>query len=153
MLADTLLTIHSWLRWLLLVGTVVVFGRSLIGFARGADFTIGDRRLRSALVGVFDLQLLLGLSLFFSSGITPHSGEAFKAAMKNDVMRFFAVEHETAALLAIVTAHVTAVRARRAPNDRVSHRRWLVGSLVLLVLLAVTIPWPFLPYGRPLFRF
>jgi hypothetical protein len=44
------------------------------------------------------------------------------------------------------------VRSKRAAGP-LRHRRVFISTLVALALILIAIPWPFLPYGRPLLRF
>lgn len=147
------LVLHSWVRWLIVVGAVVALVRALRGWSGDRPWEAGDRVPLVATVGMLDLQLLVGLLLYFVlSPMTPGSFEALGASMKSSVTRFWAVEHGFGMLLAVVAAHVTSVRVRRAPDAR-KHRTAAIGIIVMLVLLAASMPWPFLPYGRPLVRF
>jgi hypothetical protein len=67
-------------------------------------------------------------------------------------VRFFAVEHALGMIAAVAVAHVMAVRSRRATVPAVRQRTWALGAIGALALIALAIPWPFLSYGRPLFR-
>jgi uncharacterized membrane protein HdeD (DUF308 family) len=144
------LILHSWIRWAALVAgvgaTVAAFGdRSPEGGA--AD------RWGFALVMALDLQLLLGLLLYFAvspnmAAIRDHFGEA----MQNRGLRFWAVEHVTMMLAAVVLAHVGRVLARKAPTPGAKRSRLLVCFGLSTILMLAGIPWPGLPYGRPLFR-
>jgi len=62
-----------------------------------------------------DLQLLLGLVLYFVlSPFTTQALNDFGAAMRNAPLRFFAVEHVTLMLAAVILVHVGRVLARKA---------------------------------------
>ena len=122
------LFVHSWWRWVVLALMLAVLLR-------------GDGRLRVAMVGAVDVQLLLGLSLYlFLSPFT----KAFFAAptMKQPHLRFFGVEHIFGMLVAVTLVHVGS-RKRR-------HLRGF--TLAALLIMLASIPWPFLVYGRPLWR-
>ena len=69
------------------------------------------------------------------------------AAMKQHDLRFFAVEHVTLMLLAVILAHVGSFRIKRALTDAGRYRNmlgWYIGSLVLIL--------GGMPWFRPLFR-
>jgi hypothetical protein len=68
------------------------------------------------------------------------------------VLRFFAVEHITGMLVVVVVAHLGRVKTQRPQQASARHRAAAIwyGAAVLIAL--VSIPWPFLPYGRPLLR-
>ncbi|HWE31463.1 MAG TPA: hypothetical protein VHB97_25850, partial [Polyangia bacterium] len=65
--------------------------------------------------------------------------------------RFFGVEHETAMLLAFVTAHVGRVLSRRAPDPR-KQRILRATMFIFFALVLWAIPWPWRAFGRPLLR-
>ena len=121
---------------------------------------LGSRRARAApivwglvLMISLDVQLLLGVLLYVA--LSPFTAEAmrdFGAAMKNPGLRFFAVEHVTLMLGAIILAHVGRVMARKAKTADARRMRLLMcfGLATLLMLLAI--PWPGMASGRPLFR-
>jgi hypothetical protein len=143
------LLLHSWVRWAALVAGVG---------ATGATF--GDRssngasdRWGFALVTALDLQMLLGLLLYFvvSPNMAAIRGH-FDAAMHDRVARFWAVEHVTMMVAAVVLAHVGRVLARKAPTPAAKRTRLLVCFGLSTLLMFAGVPWPGSPYGRPLFR-
>ncbi len=151
-LYELVLFSHSWLRWLILALTLFLIIRAVLVSGAGRPLSTSDDRLFTALVGMVDLQMLLGLSLYF--GLSPLVKAAlsdFSSAMREPALRFVAVEHVVAMFLAVVILHVGRVRTRRADEAvRARHaRRWLIGFAVFAL---AGIPWPFLPYGRPLLR-
>jgi uncharacterized membrane protein YozB (DUF420 family) len=149
-----LLFIHSWLRWALLALAVVVLFRSIARGRTGAPWTTSDRTLTVMFTAVLDTQVLLGFGLYFgASPFTPRTMEAFRAAMKVSYLRFFAVEHIFAMIFALVAAHVGVASAKRAEDDPTRYKRIAMGVAVALLAIAAGIPWPGMPYARPLFRF
>ncbi len=149
-----LLFIHSWLRWGVVALAFVLLFRAFTRGRGGAPWTSADRGLSVAFTAALDTQLLLGLGLYFGlSPFTPRTGAALGAAMKVAYLRFWAVEHVFAMVFAIVAAHVGVASAKRAEDDATRYKRVAIGVAVALVAIAVGIPWPGLPYGRPLFRF
>jgi hypothetical protein len=149
----TLLYLHSWLRWLVIFSALWTIGSAISALRRGGASSRGGRVSAKLFTGSLDLQILLGLLLYFLlSPYTPNSFSAFAQSMKVSVLRYFAVEHPFVMVVAAIVAHVTMVRARKAPNERVRQRRILIGVGVAVLLILVGIPWPFLPHARPLLR-
>jgi hypothetical protein len=147
------LWLHSYWRWIVILAGLVSLGRSGAGWALGWPWTPRARGAQKAFVGSLDLQLLLGLLLYFF--LSPFALSAFSdlaAAMKNPHTRFWAVEHAPVQLLAVALAHVGSIRVKRGVSDRERHRRATVYSAIVLVLIAAAIPWPGLDIARPLFR-
>jgi len=138
---STVLLIHSWLRWLALGG--------------GIATTLAPRR-RSALITMIalDLQMALGLLLYLV--VSPNMAEIrahFAEAMQNAQLRFWAVEHITAMFAAVILAHVGNVLARATASVDARRKRLVIFFGIATVLMIAGMPWPGLPYGRPLFRF
>jgi hypothetical protein len=137
---STVLLIHSWVRWLALAAGI------------GATTTRTERWALVAMIAL-DVQLLLGLLLYLV--VSPNMAEIrahFGEAMKNGQLRFWAVEHLTAMLIAVILAHVGRVLARGARTPEAMRTRILICFGIATLLMLIGIPWPGLPYGRPLFR-
>ena len=145
------LLIHSWIRWLAIVAAMGATLAVVRGKVEG-DRSIADR-WGVLLVTTLDIQLLLGLVLYLV--VSPNMAEIrahFGEAMRIPQLRFWAVEHLTAMLLAVVLAHVGRVLARRAPTPGAKRTRLLVCYGLATLLILIGTPWPGLVYGRPWFR-
>jgi heme A synthase len=143
----TVLVIHSWVRWVALVAGIGVTFAALRRQNSTAE--------RWALVTMMtlDIQMLLGLLLYLV--VSPNMAAIranFGEAMKDPVSRFWAVEHLTAMLVAVILAHVGRVLARKAKTPDALRLRLLVCFGLATVLMIVGMPWPGRPGGRPLFR-
>lgn len=147
------LTIHSWLRWIaLLAGIAAIFT------------TLSDRSTSTApgrgdmwglvLMMTLDIQMLLGLVLYLVlSPITRAAMSNFAAAMRTADVRFFAVEHVTLMLGAVILVHVGRVLARKAATADAKRMRMLVCFGLATVAMVIGIPWPGMVSGdHPLFR-
>ena len=107
------------------------------------------RRFSILFVILIDLELRLGLILYFgASPLTKMAFQNMAAAMKDHELRFFAVEHTTYMLLAVICAHVGAALIRRAKTDLIKYRGATIAFLLALLLILAGIPW-----WRPLLRF
>jgi hypothetical protein len=152
MLYAVVLTVHSWLRWAVLLIGLIAFVRAAAGASRGSAWTAADDRTGFWFVTILDLQMLLGLVLYvFLSPFTHAAFADFGAAMKNSGLRFWAVEHITGMIIGLVLVHVGRVRARKTDSVR-RHRVVAICFGLALVAIAVSIPWPGTPAGRPLLR-
>ncbi len=142
MLYSALLFLHSLLRWLVLVAGIA----TVVGAVR--------KKASPAFVafaGLLDMQLVVGLVMYFT--VSPQTKIAlgnFGAAMKDSELRFWAVEHPTMMILALVLVHVGRVMSKRAKDDAKRNRLTLVFSGIALAILLVAIPWPFSHHARPL---
>ncbi|HVO09167.1 MAG TPA: hypothetical protein VMX54_00315 [Vicinamibacteria bacterium] len=144
---------HSWLRWAVLLLAIALLARTAVGWLRSRPWARADDRLQVALVGVLDLELLLGLLLYVGLSPLTRSFLADPAvAMRAPVLRFFGVEHVVGMVLAVAVAHAGRVVSRRAATPAHRQRGACLAALVVLLLAVAAIPWPALSYGRPLFR-
>ncbi|MBI2835399.1 MAG: hypothetical protein HYX76_13330 [Acidobacteria bacterium] len=147
------LTIHSLVRWLVLVLGVVAVGRGLRGWIGRRSWDPQDERASLLLLVALDVQLLLGLLLYlFLSPFTTLALREMGVAMRNAPLRYWAVEHLTMMLVAVVIVHVARVRIKRAADPTARHRRATVLFAVALILILAAIPWPGTRNGRPLLR-
>lgn len=145
------LILHSWLRWFALIAVFGVLLAAIRGKVQGEQ-SIADRWGMFAMMAL-DLQMLLGLLLYLV--VSPNMAEIrahFGEAMRTPQLRFWAVEHLTAMLVAVVVAHVGRVLARKARTTDAKRRRLLACFGVAAVTMLLGTPWPGMPAGRPLFR-
>lgn len=141
------LAIHNILRWVVLIVLILAFVNALLGWIQKRSWNSLDRKLGNfAGIGV-DIQLLLGLLLYFVfSPITTSSFANFGAAMGASDRRFFLVEHSSLMLLSLIFVHLGSVLARKAKEDQKKHLQAAIWfGLTLLVVLLGT------PWFRPLF--
>jgi hypothetical protein len=144
------LFLHSWLRWLALIAGV---GATFAALGKGDAGVKGAERWGLIFMITLDLQMLIGLVLYgFLSPYTAAAMRDFGAAMRDPVLRFWAVEHLAMMLLAVVLVHVGRVLARKTADADGKRRRFLVCFGLALLLILLRIPWPGMATGRPLFR-
>lgn len=147
------LSLHSWLRWAVVIAGVGALATAYAGWTKQRAFSDRDNRWNLASVALLDTQLLLGLLLYFVlSPITTAAFSNMKFAMKASSIRFFLVEHLSLMLIAATVAHVGRAKAKRKTSDLARHKTHAIATGVWLLLVAAAIPWPFFSYGRPLFR-
>lgn len=149
-----LLVAHSNLRWLLLIGAALALVRAITGLRTNRVWTPDDERIGRVFTILFDVQVTIGLLLYV--GFSPLVRGAFQdmgGAMRDSVLRFYAVEHLFGMLVALAFVHVGRAKSRRASVARAKHRATAVYFGLALAVVLLTIPWPGLPAGRPLLRF
>lgn len=146
------LLIHSWLRWAVLLAGLVAIVRGIAGWSGARGWSRRDDRLASLFTMTLDVQVVLGLLLyFFLSPFTTAALDDFGAAMKNPGLRFWAVEHVFGMLIGVALAHIGHARIRKAAPARKHRLAAIFFGLALLAIL-LSIPWPGMPNGRELFR-
>ncbi len=150
---SVVLLVHSSLRWVVLALYLLVILSSARGWIGARDWSPSSERLHVSLVSVANLQFLLGLGLYLIfSPITAAFFAAPKAAMQDPTLRFFGVEHITAMFLGIALLHVGRERSRSLSDGKKRQRRVFGWTLAAFLLVLSGVPWPSLPYGRPLLR-
>jgi hypothetical protein len=147
---ETVLFLHSWLRWLALVAGIGATVAAVSSRPRTGE--VGDGWGRTFMI-TLDVQLLLGLLLYVAlSPVTAAIFDDFGAAMGDSVARFWAMEHLTLMLGAVVLAHLGRVLARKARTPGSRRVRQIVCYGLATIAMIVAIPWPTLRAGRELFR-
>ena len=149
---DIILLLHSWLRWPALIAGIVAIAAAFVSRPIGAEKTAADR-WGGIFVGLLDLQMLLGLLLYVVLSPTIAAiRQDFGAAMRDPVARFWAVEHISLMIVAVIVAHVGRVLVRKAKTPGSKRTRMLVTYTVATLAIVAAIPWPGMRAGRPLFR-
>jgi hypothetical protein len=147
------LLLHSWLRWAALIAGVGATMAAFTDRAQTAGLGRADR-WGLALMAALDLQMLLGLLLYLVLSPTMEAiRQNFAAAMQDRVARFWAVEHISMMLMAVILVHVGRVLARKAKTPEARRSRLLVCFAIATLAMIGATPWPGMSNGRPLFRF
>jgi hypothetical protein len=145
-----LLNIHSWLRWAVLLFTLIVIAKSYAGWLGKKDYTSGDNKAGIFYIASMHTQFLIGLILYaFLSPITQAAFANFGAAMKNPELRFFGVEHIFGMVIAVVLAQVGRSTSKKAKDAVTKHKKMAIFATLSLLAILITIPWPPM---RSLFR-
>jgi hypothetical protein len=146
-----LLHSHSALRYVVLILLIAAGLRALSGWLGKTDFKSSDKKLYLVTLIFTHLQLLIGLVLYFVSPIVDQAYADFGAAMKNQVLRFWAVEHFTVMLLAIILITIGYSSAKKVQKAVTKHKRIAIFYLIGLLLILISIPWPFSSVARSWF--
>jgi membrane protein DedA with SNARE-associated domain len=74
------------------------------------------------------------------------------AAMKDNVHRFWIVEHITGTILAVLLITIGRGVAKKSMPDAAKHKRSAIIYLIALIIILAVVPWPFRAgIGRPWF--
>jgi hypothetical protein len=130
-----------------LILAIVVVVRAFLGWFGSREWGERDRKLGSFFGISMDIQLLLGLLLYFVfSPLIRSALTNFGAAMGSPDVRFFAIEHATSMFLAVIFAHLGSVLSRRAEGSQAQFKRAAIFYTLALILILTAMPWM-----RPLF--
>ncbi len=149
---QTLLVLHNLLRWLILLFGFWTLISAISGLAAKREYTVGDDRSNFFFMLSMDIQLLIGLILYFS-GVwferLKHLGEN----MKDPALRFFTMEHGLMMIIAWILVHAGRISVKKAPTPQAKFKKTLLFFGIALLLILIAIPWPFREaVSRPWFR-
>lgn len=139
---STLIFIHSWNRWLVLL----TFAIALISLSRGRiqsfpQITKIEKIGLKSFLGLLDLQFLLGLGLLW---ITP--------LIAGGHIHPWIYHHAGGMLIGVACAHASNSIGKKKPTVEQQRKVYLVGNIIAFIVMFGSIPWPFMSFARPLFR-
>jgi hypothetical protein len=140
-----ILLLHSFLRWVIVVLAIVSIYKSYLGMRGGKVFSASDKKVGLFLMIAAHTTLLVGFYLWFAGpwGLMNIGNLGFGAVMKDAYSRFFAVEHTTGMLIAIVLITIGRGASKRNITDAAKFKRTFWFILVALIIILATVPWPF----------
>ncbi len=137
------LVIHNILRWAVLLFGVWTVLSALSGVMSKKPYRSADNKSSLFFMISCDIQLLLGLYLYFSGMWFDKVKAGMGAVMKDPAERFFAVEHALMMIIAWLLVHIGRTSVKRAGTDAQKHKRTLIYFGIALLLILAMIPWPF----------
>jgi hypothetical protein len=142
-----MLHLHSVLRWIILILLLFAIYKNFAD--RNKPFTPGHKKLGFYLMICADLLLLVGLYQWFTGiwGLKSIQANGFSTVMKDSTLRFFAIEHTTGMLLAIILIHLGYSYGKKSVPDSQKHKRILLYFGLALLIILISIPWPFREVG------
>lgn len=135
-----LANIHAWNRYLLLAALIFVLYRAYSGWFGRRNYDKTDNASSAALLGLTHLQLLLGLILYF--GTSTYTKAAFAnmgAAMKDSTLRYYAVEHITVMLLAVVMIQLGRTLSKKSAAHQDKFRKLAIYTSIGLGLILLSL--------------
>jgi len=128
------LSIHNFIRWIVLFFILIVLVRAYTGWFGKKTWDKTDRIAGILFTSGIDIQLLLGIVLIFLRGFSEIE------------MRFY-MEHIGPMILAAVLGHVGSALSKKAELDVDKHRKVAIWFTLTLLVILASIPWT-----RPLIR-
>lgn len=145
-----MLHLHSVLRWVILIVALWAIIKMAAGMNGKKVFTPSDKRPALFFQIFMDIQLLVGLYLYFVGewGLKSINRSGFGEVMKTAITRFFAVEHLVGMLIAVILVHIGYGATKKASPDKKKFSKAFWCFLIALIVILVSIPWPFRELGR-----
>lgn len=148
-----LLHLHSLLRYVIVILLIVNVVKSFIGWFSKKEYTAGDNKLSLFLLISAHLQLVIGLVLYTVSPIVKAATSDMANAMKDALLRFWAVEHMLAMIVGIVIITLGRIMGKKGKTDEIKFRRQAIFFTLAMVIIFSAIPWPWSAIARPWFSF
>jgi membrane protein DedA with SNARE-associated domain len=141
---EILVRTHSGLRWVVLALMIYAIFNAL----RKKDFYAkSDRLLNMFAMVSLHIQLVIGLILYFTSAKVSF----VEGWMKNQLLRFYGMEHISLMIIAIILVTIGHAKAKRASEPAKKHKTILLFYAIGLILILASIPWPFRKLGADWF--
>jgi hypothetical protein len=149
----TLITLHSLVRWLLLISLLLAIYQSYRGWLAARVFTRWDNTLRVLTVTLAHVQLTIGVWLYLVSPLISNFLNNYSATVGVRSIRFFGMEHSLMMILAVTFITIGGSQARRRSVAGKKFKAMAIWFTIALVIIFVSIPWPFSPMAeRPWIR-
>ncbi|MDZ7718798.1 MAG: cytochrome B [Balneolaceae bacterium] len=147
------LILHSLLRWFVLISLIYTMFLAYKGWFSNLTYTPRHDKIRNITVIIVHVQLLVGLVLYGISPVIRQLFSNFGEAVQQSALRFYGMEHSILMILAVVFITIGSAKAKRLTEDVKKFKSIAVWFTIGLILILITIPWPFSPFdARPLFR-
>jgi hypothetical protein len=146
--------LHNLTWWIILLSGIWAVAVTWRGVLRGAAWTKRERLAGLVFSSAVATQLLIGLLLYYASyagGKAVHDYYAGGAVGADRLTAaFFAMMHPVAMITAVILGQVGYSVSKRMHDDRGKFRAAVLCYTAALAIVLVSVPWPFMPYGRSL---
>ena len=146
------LVLHNLIRWAVLLFGLWTLFSAISGVAGKRNYTVADNRGNFLFMLSCDIQLLLGLILYFANSWFDRLKDLGNN-MKDANNRFFTLEHALLMIIAWILVHAGRTSVKKASTSSARFKRSLIFFGIALLLILAAIPWPFREaVARPLYR-
>lgn len=139
---NTLLFLHSYWAYLVVVVLIVAAVNALIGYFSNREYGAFSFRISLFTLIVAHIQLLLGLILYF---VAPYFGMfrevGMGGVMKNATFRFYNVEHPLVMIIAIALITIGYSKHKAKLTSRPKYKTLAIFYTLALILVLSRIPW------------
>ncbi|WP_259065667.1 cytochrome B [Mucilaginibacter sp. X4EP1] len=123
--------LHSGFRYVVFIMVVLAIIQSLLGWLGKKPYTEVNRRVNLFALISAHTQLLIGIVLYFlSPNVQFNSG-----TMKNDVTRYFTVEHWVMMIIAIVLITIGHSKSKKAILPEVKHKTIAIFYIIAFLII------------------
>lgn len=147
-----ILVLHNFFRWAILLFGIWSVLQAISGLSSKRDYSLSDNRSSLLFMTSCDIQLLLGLVLYFMNSWFERLKDLGNN-MKDPMNRFFTMEHSLMMIIAWILVHAGRSAVKKALTSKAKFKKTLIFFGLSLLLILAAIPWPFREaIARPLLR-
>ncbi len=131
----------------LLIAAIAMSWRGWLG---KMDYSAKDEKVALFSMISMHIQFLVGIALYFMSPFVRFDG--MKATMGDAHTRFWTVEHLSLMMIAVILVTLGRSAAKKLEESTAKHKKIAIFFTISVLLILISIPWPFTQVARPLFR-
>lgn len=136
--------LHSSFRYLVLLFIILALVDAMIGLISGRSYKKQSKIFSLLALITVHIQLLVGLLLYFLGGKGFQAITTIEGFMKNEMLRFYAIEHISLMIIAIGLITVGYSKAKRQDEAKRKYKTTLLFYGIGLLIIFAMIPWPFM---------
>jgi hypothetical protein len=141
---ENVIDLHIVISVLFMVIALILISRSIASLVKKLIFNKLDSILSIAFLAFMYVQLVSGVLLYFFLNPAGESNiNSFEAAMRNNNLRFWAIEHVSLMLFALVLSQIGYIFLNRSRQDDKKFRNigffYGVSTLVVIISMAVAL--------------
>ncbi|UPK68229.1 hypothetical protein [Chitinophaga filiformis] len=149
----SLLLLHSFFRWMVVLSLLYAVFRGLRGWTGKRSFTLADDRIRHITATIAHIQLALGYVLYFNSPLVAWFRGHYHEAIRQFDFLFFGLLHVILMTIAVIVVTIGSSSAKRSVTNQGKFRIMTLLFALGLLIIFIAIPWPFSPLAhRPYIR-
>lgn len=137
---DTLSLHSSWGLTTMIMILLAIVG-SIIGLISSKDLTVMQRKFSLYALITVHIQIILGFISYTQSQYTVTAMSNFGAAMKDSLLRLFAVEHPLMMIIGAVLITIGYSKAKKADEAKAKYKKVLIFYSIGLLFILSRIPW------------
>ena len=139
---ETVLFIHSYWAYLVLLLLIVASVNSLVGYFSNKEYGAMNFRIALFTLIVSHIQLLIGLVLYFVSPYFRMFGEmGMVGVMKNSELRLYLVEHPLVMIIAVALITIGYSKHKAKLTSKPKFKMLAIFYTIALILMLSRIPW------------
>lgn len=138
---DGLVHFHSGWRWVVLITLVAAIISAFTN--KNSPFESHGKKLALYALIATHIQFMIGLVLYFLSPKV----QFVTGFMKNEMLRYYAVEHISLMLIGVILITIGYSRSKRMSDDLKKYKSIRVFYLIGLIIILIGIPWPWQNLG------